>query len=136
MSEFAAELHHVVASEHDLPEGSADFLTGDTLEQVEASATAFKSRLQERQGEQKPVPGLFAAAATDKAERQRALVSLFTGGQAATPQPRDEHGRFAAPGGGFDGGARPSVPPEPESHESWLVRVLGSREADSGGLAF
>lgn len=122
------ELRQVVASEHDLPDGSAAFLAGDTLEQVEASATALKSLLQEHPG---AAPGgLHTTAATAKADRQRALLNLFAGpAPAPPPQPRDERGRFT---GGFDGGARASVPPPPETHDSWLGRVLRTRAADSG----
>jgi hypothetical protein len=45
------------------------------------------------------------------------------------PEPEPEPER---PAGEFDGGARKSVPPRPESHEKWLVRVIRSRAADAG----
>jgi hypothetical protein len=35
--------------------------------------------------------------------------------------------------GGFDGGARQPVPPPPEDHGRWLVRVIRDRLADAGG---
>jgi hypothetical protein len=128
VSESSAELCQLVASEHGLPEESATFLSGETLEEVEESAAQFAKLLGKRR-EQQTATSFLARAATAKAERQGALVNLFTG---RTPQrPRDEHGRFAS--GGFDGGARQSPPPPPESHESWLVRILRSREADRGG---
>jgi hypothetical protein len=34
--------------------------------------------------------------------------------------------------GGFDGGARQPVPPPPEDHGAWLVRVIRERRADVG----
>ena len=132
-----AELRQLVAAEHGLLQGAESFLRGDTLAEVEASAVQLKKLLGTQHehnteapvvDEQETAPNLYAAAATGKAERQRALVNLLTG---RAPQPRDERGRFTT--GGFDGGARQRLPPPPESHGSWLTRILRSRAADSGG---
>jgi hypothetical protein len=125
------ELRQLVASEHGLPEESASFLAGATVEEIEESATAFAKLLEERR-EQEAATSFFGAVADGKAARQRALVNLVTG--RAPQQPRDEHGRFTA--GGFDGGARPGLPPAPESHDEMLLRILRSREADGGIAAF
>jgi hypothetical protein len=127
MSEPAAELRQLVATEHGLPEASAHFLMGETLEQVEASASAFAALLDQRR-EQESATSFLGAVAAGKAARQRALVNLFSG--RAPEQPRDERGRFAA---GFDGGVRPGRARTPESHDSMLVRVLRSGEANAGG---
>lgn len=125
MSESAGELHELVATERGLPDGSATFIEGETLEEIEASASAFAKLLEERR---EPATNLLTAASIAKAERQRVFVASLTG---RTPhQRRDERGRFAS--GGFDGGARPAVPLPPESHGEMLVRLLRSREADRG----
>ena len=107
-----AELHQIVASEHGLPEGECRVPCG---RHVPASATAFKSLLQEHPGEKETAPVNLYAPATAKAERQRALLDRSPDGPPTPPQPRDERGRFT---GGFDGGARASVPPPPETHDS------------------
>jgi hypothetical protein len=131
VSEPAAELRQLVATEHGLPKGSAGFLSGETLEQIEESATAFENLLEQHRGQESTTNVLDAVAAV-KGARQRALVNLVTG--RAPQQPRDERGRFAS--GGFDGGARPGLPPAPESHDEMLLRILRSREADRGAAGF
>lgn len=50
--------------------------------------------------------------------------------QKLTAEPEPE--QAAGAGGGFDGGARRSLPPPPESHGQWLSRVLRERRADRG----
>jgi hypothetical protein len=47
---------------------------------------------------------------------------------AAEPEPEDPAGA----GGGFDGGARRSLPQPPPSHGEWLSQVLRERRADRG----
>jgi hypothetical protein len=128
VSESATELRQVVASEHGLDPEAAKFLAGSTLSELDESAAALAKLLGERR-EQEPasVPDFFTSAATAKAERQRALLDIVTGRM--PEQPRDKRGRFTS---GFDGGARPAVPPPAESHDETLVRILRSREADSG----
>jgi hypothetical protein len=125
------ELRQLVATEHGLPEESASFLAGATVEEIEESATAFEKLLEERR-EQESATSFLASVAAANAARQGALVNLLTG--RAPQRPRDERGRFAA--GGFDGGARPGLARTPESHDEMLIRILRSREADHGAVGF
>jgi hypothetical protein len=133
------ELRLVVAREHGLDEGTARFLRGETLTELEESAIALAKLLdrepytQEPAPEQEPgrdAPDLFSAAARAKAERRKALEAAIAGG---APKPRDVRGRFSTLRGGFDGGARQPVRQQaPEDHGVWLVRLLRSRSADLG----
>jgi hypothetical protein len=52
------------------------------------------------------------------------IVSSFTEAPEREPERRS--------GGGFDGGARQTVPPPPEDHGAWLARVIRERRADAG----
>jgi hypothetical protein len=126
MSKPDAALRRLVAAEHRLPEGSAAFLRGETLEEVERSAVEFallfgKDRNQEW-SVRKPGP-FFSDMVAAKARRKEALAELLSG--RASLQPRDARGRWT----GFDGGARQPAPtrgsPEREHNElvSELTRV-------------
>jgi hypothetical protein len=132
VSEPVTALRQLVATERGLPEESATFLSGETLEQIEASASAFEKLLEvEERRKREPMPSFLVAAATAKHERKRSLENLLT----RRPQQRDEHGRFAGERtgtGGFDGGARRGPPAAAESPDEILIRVLRSREADRG----
>jgi hypothetical protein len=129
------ELRRAVVSERGLPEASAHFLTGETVEQVEASALEFEKLLVEKRPEQESATSFLGAVAAGKAARQRALVNLLTGRE--PPQPRDERGRFESATASFDGGARRrSAQSQPEGHDSVLLRVLRSGEANAGGRGF
>lgn len=131
MNEAAREQ---VAAAYGLDQRAANFLSGETMEELEASATAFVQLLSthaEQRDSSVARPDLFADAAT-KARRKREPTALFAGRPA---QPRDQAGRFAstAGGGGFDEGARGQpLPPPRESHEQWLVRTIRARSADRG----
>jgi hypothetical protein len=48
-------------------------------------------------------------------------------------EPEPEQPETAEAAGGFDGGARASVPLPPPSHDSLLIELLRSRAADVGG---
>jgi hypothetical protein len=72
--------------------------------------------------------GMLDRARAAQAQRQWAVVDALCG-----RQPRDPQGRWARPAAGFDGGARQTVPPPPESHEQTLSRVLRTGEANVGG---
>jgi hypothetical protein len=117
------QVRRTVAADHGLPAGSESFLTGSTLAEVEASAATFAKLVEERRRESEPPVGVFERAAAAKAQRKRELVDLFSG---RAPQPRDERGRYAASGRGFDGGTRTPVPvPQSpvEAHDEIVVQM-------------
>lgn len=119
--------------------GAAALLRGETVDQIEANATAF-ARLVHTAGhnlQNEPETAgrnIFAEAAAGKQHRKQELHRLITGRRAR--QPRDEHGRFA---GSLDGGARPLGPRAPATgepllaeHGRWLGQVIAQRRADCG----
>jgi hypothetical protein len=112
-----------VAAEHGLNARAAKFLVGEDLETLERSAASLAALLG-REREPEPELGFFERAQLEKARRKHELAMILTG---RAPR-RDPQGRFS-----FDGGARRLSPPEPESHEQTLSRILRSREADAGG---
>jgi hypothetical protein len=118
-------LRRLVAAEYGLEPEVATFLTGSTLDELDASAAELVTLLGKRREQEQPSAGhgLFADAVAATARRKRELAALFCG---RAPQPRDEHGRFARTGGGFDGGARQSAPerrPPDLEHNELLVRM-------------
>jgi hypothetical protein len=135
-----------IAAEHGLPEGAADFLTGETIDEIEANAvklaelltnsTRVQAAKDTEQLEQAADAGSLTAALQPGAKqaRQRALVELLHPKQ----QLRDPHGRFTTSGsssGGFDGGARTPAPvkgPPEREHDYWLGDVIAQRRADAG----
>lgn len=126
MSEPAAELRQLVATEHALDPEAAKLLVGSTLSELDESATALAKLLGDRR-EELPMD-FFTAAVAAKHERKRSLVNLLTG---RPQQPRDEGSRFAS--GGFDGGARPQSPRIVETHDQTITRLLHTGEANAGG---
>jgi hypothetical protein len=138
MSEHDAELRQVVADQYGLPDGSAAFLRGTTVEELEQSASEFARLVGDRR---EPEPtyqlgDLFSAGA--RAERKAQLARLFSG---RPPQPRDESGRWISTAERqtpitFDGGARggpvPVTGPPEQEHGRWLLDVLARRSADRG----
>jgi hypothetical protein len=124
MSEPDSELRVAVAVHHGLDRRAARFLTGGTIEELEASAASLAGLIGERE-EPDPVADapsdLFGGAAVRKAQRQRAILGALTGRQ---PQPRDEGGRFTARS--FDGGAREPIPARrsPEAEHGQLIGQL------------
>jgi hypothetical protein len=127
MNEPDIKVRRQVAAEHGLDWQEAKFLIGSTIEELHESAAKLADLLDKKheQDQERPL-GYFDLMATEKAERKRALAAIFTG---RTPQPRDNHGRFATD---FHGGARRPVPPRPETHGQTLTRLLRSREANAG----
>jgi hypothetical protein len=123
-----------VARSRGLADGAAGFLSGHTIEEIEASADAFAQLRQtsadRRVPDEAAAPDFFTGAAIAKADRQAELRALFAG---RASQERDEAGRFTTSGGfGFDGGARQTLPQPPPGHGAWLGEVLRSRAADRG----
>jgi hypothetical protein len=122
-----------VAAGHGLGEAAAGFLTGSTVEELEAQAGALARVVGAADARREPEPAAapgdpLADALAGKEQRQRELAALFT---RRAPQPRDETGRYAGRGS-FDGGARPSLPLPPPTHGEWLGQVLRTRSADRG----
>jgi hypothetical protein len=124
------KVRRAVAEAHGLTWSAAKFLTGETVTELEESATRLADLLgkqPEPEQTQQP-PSLFEVAAAEKAERKRTLVNALCG---RFPQPRDEQGRYIRPATDFSGGARQAVP-LPESHEQTLTRLLRTGEANVG----
>jgi hypothetical protein len=128
MSDLVA-LRRQAVNAHGLPPEAVTFLGGSTLAELEESAAALAKLIGERRVEERTTaqPGPFTDMAAAKARRKQQLAAIFTG---RTPQRRDEHGRFAAD---FHGGARQSAPLPPETHETTLMRLLRTGEANAGG---
>jgi hypothetical protein len=120
-----------VAAQAGLPREAVKFIGGETVAEMEDSATRLAGLLgtQARTGEPRavdPVAGLFTAGASVKAQHSRRLLESLHGIPAR--QPRDAVGRFRS--GGMDGGARPLPPAKPPSHDQLLGRLLAARQAD------
>jgi hypothetical protein len=99
---------------------AASLLTGTGVEELEASADELAKLVgarSDQEPEQTDLADLSANVSGVKARRKRQLAELLVGD---AQQPRDERGRWA----GFDGGARPSPPAAPASHDEWLLEVL------------
>jgi hypothetical protein len=126
------QLRAEAAAARGLDPAAARLLTGTTIAEVEESADELARLVgqhEQADADQPEQPGsdFFARAAADKQRRRSELLDALTG----RPRPeRDQRGRFAS--GGFDGGARQSLPAQPETHEQTLTRILASREADVG----
>jgi hypothetical protein len=119
VTDHDAELRRTVAAEHGLSHDAARLLTGETLDELEASAVQL-AKLFGRRDEQKPeTTWSFADLLAAKAERKRALTDLFTGWR---PQPRDEAVRFS----GFAGGARRQPAPLSRDPEREHGELLGT----------
>jgi hypothetical protein len=117
-------LRRLVATEYGLEPEAAAFLTGSTLEELDASAAELVTLLRQRREQEQPSAGqdLFADAVAATARRKREIAALFCG---RAPQRRDERGRFSG-SGGFDGGARQWAPerrPPDLEHNELLVRM-------------
>lgn len=132
------QLRSEVATSRGLTPSAASFLDGTTLEQIEAQATALARLLGEnadrREREVALGHDMFSIAATAKQVRKQALAAMFTG---RALQARDEVGRFAT--GGFDGGARQSLPiaksPE-QAHGELVGHLVGLRRIYGGRPSF
>jgi hypothetical protein len=124
MTDSAGTVRAAVAAAHGLPEQAADFLSGESLHELEQSAQSLAQLLAEhrpRDAEASPPPDPIMTALASKAARKRELADRLLG---RVPQPRDETGRFAT--ASFDGGARPSVPvpKDPVAEHDRLVGQL------------
>jgi hypothetical protein len=130
-------LRYDIAASRGLDAGAAGFLTGTTLEEIEASADAL-ARLIDASGEHRQKsaiagPDLFTGMVESKARQKRELAALFCG---RARQPRDEAGRFAQRAAGFDGGARASLPiakPPEQAHADLLGHLITASRVYRGG---
>lgn len=121
MTDHLDELRHEIAAIHGLNEDAIQFLTGETLTGIEASALALVKLGARR--EPQPPTGPFTPG-PEKAARQRQLLAALHGHPA--PE-RDERGRYtASTRAGFDGGARTPVPARrnPEADHNALLAQL------------
>jgi hypothetical protein len=130
---------HEAVTVHQLPEGTEKFLVGQTPTEIEANAVKLADLLASRKPEQtepEPEVGFFEQAFAAKTARKREVVALFTGRPQTQSQPRDEHGRFAARSGSFDGGARQPAPirRSPEEEHGEVITQL-ARLSRLGGSA-
>jgi hypothetical protein len=116
----------IVAAEHGLDERAARFLSGETVEEMEASAAALAELIgrRVRGGRAAPAADPISTALASKSSRKAERHALFTG---RAPQRRDEQGRFTS-SGGFDGGARKPVAP-PRNPEREHGELLGQMAA-------
>jgi len=123
------QVRRAVCEAHGLPWTASKFLDGDTVKELEASATRLADVLGKRQEEAGPTD-IIATARAATAQRKHELNLLFSGRTPA--QPRDEEGRFATrPASDFSGGAR-TPPPRRQTHERWLADALRDGRADVG----
>jgi hypothetical protein len=124
-----------VAALHGLPTQAVSFIQGDSLAEMEASATALAKLVgppeQVPDGRDlvqiDPVAGLLSAGSSVKAQSARLLQAMH----GRPVQPRDTQGRFRHR---LDGGARRTPPPRPETHAQTLGRLLRSGSADRGAF--
>jgi hypothetical protein len=124
------EVRAAVAARHGLGADAASFLTGSTIDELEASAERFARFVDEHRQQAQPTspPEPISAAIANKQAQKRRLAEMVVG--RSRSQPRDEHGRYT----GFDGGARRPVtrPADPEAEHNvtvsqlaWLGRTFG-----------
>jgi hypothetical protein len=125
-----AEVREAVAHRHGLGADAAAFLTGSTLDELDASAGLLAELVAEHRGPEPTTntgPGTFADLIAAKRRRKQELAALFAGQPA---QPRDDRGRFAATD--YSRGARRPAPSPPESHDETLSRLFHTGEANAG----
>jgi hypothetical protein len=132
MTEVGAELRRTIAAEHGLDEQAAALLTGESVAELERSASALAQLLAERreQPESESARDFFAEARRAKDAKKRALVDALTG---RASQPRDERGRFT----GFDGGARQPIPtrrPPEQEHDELVGKLMSLSRTFRGGV--
>ena len=149
------ELRRELAVEHGLDPAVVEKLVGGvTVAEIEASVEKLVAligsskdfahehereheheheRDRERERDRDPLSAALARAPIEKARAQQALVASLHGGSS---QARDEQGRYAR--GGFDGGARASVPASVEAsaeHDA-TIAALALRESVHRGDGF
>jgi hypothetical protein len=132
------ELRRVVAAQRGIPETAASLLIGETVAELEQSASKLAALI-DTSREQAPEHGVddplaHALHPAHKAEQKRRLIEMLHG----HPQQRDAHGRFAKSGQsrGFDGGARTSLPaarPPEQAHAELLGHLVTAAKVYTGG---
>jgi hypothetical protein len=121
------ELRREIAARHGIPEAGVSFILGQTVEQLEASASRLAGLVaarDEQEPEQTdPLTHALGLGSAAKAKRNAALVGLLHG---PPQQPRDRLGRYTGKqSAGFDGGARPLVrEADPERDHDQLIAEM------------
>jgi hypothetical protein len=127
-----------VAAQHGLDADAAGFLTGESVEEFEESASKLARLVEAHRLEQEPAPpgDAITAALAGKQQRKRELAAMFAGRPKAQQQPRDAHGRFAR--GSFEGGVtRPLAPArDPITDHDRAVTALASLASTFRGTSF
>jgi hypothetical protein len=123
-----SKLKEAVAARRGLDQRAARFLAGETIEQLEESASLLATLIGERESEEPPSargPDLLADAAEIKAAKKDALLAALTG---KGSQARDDRGRFtASASSSFDGGARqPAKTRHPEREHGKLIAQMAA----------
>ena len=126
------QVRSAIADQRGLGMTALPFIDGTTIEELESSADRLAELIAAHRGRSRPEPerDIFTEALAAKTARKQELLAMFSG-RSTERQPRDQAGRFARTSG-FDGGARPTLPPSPPSHDQWLGEVVRRRRADQG----
>jgi hypothetical protein len=130
------EVREAVAARHGLGPDALPFVTGESIEELEASAAKLAGLVgQHRREEEPPAVDPITAALADKDRRRHAVTAMFLG-RPSRAQPRDEQGRYAR--ASFDGGARPAVarPPDPIGDHDRAITALASFANSFRGVGF
>jgi hypothetical protein len=114
-----------VAADHGLPAGAESFLTGSTLDEIEAEADALVKVLGASERQPEPTLDPISEALRQKQRKRQQLLAAITGRR---EQPRDRQGRYVS----FDGGARQPVPGPPPTHDEYLTDAIRSHRHDVG----
>jgi hypothetical protein len=122
------ELARTIAADAGLPQAAASFLVGETVAEVEASASALAKLLAGRVEEEATIAQTADPITRSIEAKSRKHDGLLRALHGQPAQARDERGRFA----GFDGGVREPAPTPGPSHDEWLGGVLRDRRADVG----
>jgi hypothetical protein len=132
------ELRAEIARTYGLGANALPFLTATDVDGIEAQAQALAalgaSSEQEPESLQpETLADVITRSLAEKQLRKARVVAALHPRQ----QRRDAGGRFAASGGGFDGGARDPGPlpgpPPAEAHDAAIVELARLRKVTGGG---
>jgi hypothetical protein len=122
------ELARTIAADAGLPQAAASFLVGETVAEVEASASALAKLLAGRVEEEATIAQTADPITRSIEAKSRKHDGLLRALHGQPAQARDERGRFSGAAGGFDGGARESFPEkgDPEREHGHLLGQMAS----------